>query len=267
MSDIEGDVDLARAIALSLQESIPDSATNRAEIINLTSSEDEDDDLDAPVTVKKTKLAIFPGQTGVDKTVRDVVPIDKQSPRLQPSTSSLLGLDRKQMEEARLHRMKQRSTMAEIPEGANDSRKRKPSISLSRRDVKGKHWNTQLGDDTDQTESSIRDVTGMTPERKESKVKDGLNHEDSLGFKREPATIEGQGPLGIQFPAGVVRKTWVLGHPRQDDIKIEEVFQKDDLELAVLSSFQIDPDWVTSKLNPNTKVVWCLQAKNEAEVS
>jgi hypothetical protein len=35
----------------------------------------------------------------------------------------------------------------------------------------------------------------------------------------------------------------VYGCPRQgDDIKIEEVLQKNDLELAVLSAFQVDPD-------------------------
>jgi len=41
------------------------------------------------------------------------------------------------------------------------------------------------------------------------------------------------------------------------------VLQKEDLELAVLSAFQIEPDWVISKLAPSTKVVWVLQAKTE----
>ncbi|KIM95009.1 hypothetical protein OIDMADRAFT_134826 [Oidiodendron maius Zn] len=71
--------------------------------------------------------------------------------------------------------------------------------------------------------------------------------------------------LGVQFPDGVVKKTWVYDCHRQDDIKIEEVLQKDDLELAVLSSFQIDPDWVASKLHPTTKVVFVLQARTEIE--
>jgi hypothetical protein len=73
---------------------------------------------------------------------------------------------------------------------------------------------------------------------------------------------------GIQYPDGVVKKTWVLGCERQgDDIKIEEVLQKNDLELAVLSAFQLDADWVMSKLDGKTKVVWVLQAKDEAQVS
>ena len=57
------------------------------------------------------------------------------------------------------------------------------------------------------------------------------------------------------------------GVPRLgDDIKIEEVLQKDDLKLAVLSAFQVEPEWVESKLDPKTKVIWVLQAKTAAEV-
>ena len=44
-----------------------------------------------------------------------------------------------------------------------------------------------------------------------------------------------------------MKKTWVLGHDRNgDDIKIEEVLQKSDLEVAVLSSFQLDADCTSS---------------------
>lgn len=65
-----------------------------------------------------------------------------------------------------------------------------------------------------------------------------------------------------------MKKTWVQGCPRQgDDIKIEEVFQKADLDLAVLSAFQVNPDWVERKLNEKTKIVWVIQSKDEAEVS
>jgi hypothetical protein len=72
----------------------------------------------------------------------------------------------------------------------------------------------------------------------------------------------------VRFPDGVVKRTWAYGAPRSpDDIKIEEVLQKEDLEIAVFSAFQIDVDWITSKLNPGTKVIWVLQAKTDAEVS
>lgn len=64
-----------------------------------------------------------------------------------------------------------------------------------------------------------------------------------------------------------MKKTWAFGYAREDDIKIEEVLQTNDLELAVLSSFQLDADWVMSKINiSKTKLIWVLQAKTEAEV-
>jgi hypothetical protein len=56
---------------------------------------------------------------------------------------------------------------------------------------------------------------------------------------------------GIQYPEGIVKKTWAFGYDRKgDDIKIEEVLQKGDLELAVLSSFQIDADCKFSDFKP-----------------
>ena len=67
-----------------------------------------------------------------------------------------------------------------------------------------------------------------------------------------------------QFLQGTVKKTWAFGHPRAgDDIKLEEVFQKDDLELAVLSSFQWDIPWLLAKIGPTTKIALVMQAKEE----
>jgi hypothetical protein len=72
---------------------------------------------------------------------------------------------------------------------------------------------------------------------------------------------------GVQYPDGVVKKTWAFGHARAHDIKIEEVLQKQDLTSAVLSSFMWDVDWVFSKLNRDkTKVIFVMQAKDEATV-
>ncbi|RAL08298.1 uncharacterized protein BO97DRAFT_446203 [Aspergillus homomorphus CBS 101889] len=70
----------------------------------------------------------------------------------------------------------------------------------------------------------------------------------------------------LQYPGGVVKKTWAFGYPRQgDDIKIEEVLQKSDLELAVLSSFMWSMDWLFSKTDTrNTRFLLIMQAKEDA---
>jgi hypothetical protein len=79
-----------------------------------------------------------------------------------------------------------------------------------------------------------------------------------------------QAPMGrgIQYPHGVVKQTWAYGFPRVGDIKIEEVLQKHDLDLAVLSSFQWNEEWLLSKLDmTRTKLMLVTQATNAEEVS
>ena len=50
------------------------------------------------------------------------------------------------------------------------------------------------------------------------------------------------------FATGVVKKTWVFGYDRQDDIKFEEVVSQRLLKQFVFCSFTIDLDWVIRKL-------------------
>lgn len=52
-----------------------------------------------------------------------------------------------------------------------------------------------------------------------------------------------------------------------DDITIDQVLQKDKLQMAVLSSFQWDTDWLWRKVDPmKTKITLIAFAGNEAEV-
>lgn len=71
-------------------------------------------------------------------------------------------------------------------------------------------------------------------------------------------------PSKLKFPNGVVKKTWAFGYPRSDDIKLEEVLEKNDLNLAVLSSFQWDVDWLLRKIDTKTtQLVFVMQADTE----
>ena len=66
------------------------------------------------------------------------------------------------------------------------------------------------------------------------------------------------------FQRATVKKTWAFGHARiGDDIKLEEVFQKNDLSLAVLCSFQWDMEWLMAKLT-GTQMTLVMQAKDQA---
>lgn len=81
-----------------------------------------------------------------------------------------------------------------------------------------------------------------------------------------PTTTTTTNPSTLQYPRGVVKRTWSALHPRDNDIKIEEVLIKDKLKIAVLSSFQWDQDWIMSKINiKTTKMIVVMEAKDEAE--
>lgn len=72
----------------------------------------------------------------------------------------------------------------------------------------------------------------------------------------------------VPYPNPTVKRTWLRGTTRRgDEITIEEVFQKDKLELAVLSSFQWDEEWMLSKLDyTRTKILLLAFARDEAQV-
>ncbi|KAG5978322.1 hypothetical protein E4U55_006247 [Claviceps digitariae] len=69
----------------------------------------------------------------------------------------------------------------------------------------------------------------------------------------------------IPYPDGVVKRTWALGYDRSDDdIKIEEILQKDNLLLAFFSSFQWDESWLFGKINiSQTKVMLAVFEANK----
>ena len=69
------------------------------------------------------------------------------------------------------------------------------------------------------------------------------------------------------FLDGVVRKTFALGYSRDADaITLEYILDRDDLQLAVLSSFQWDIPWLFAKLDiSKTLITLVMQAKDEAK--
>lgn len=302
MSDCESSEELRRAIALSLEQTPPEPhQTRKAVVIDLVSDEDseDDDDLDAPISTSQHPRAASKGSGyGVDNgkgpgfKANSVIksPMEKKPAEdLESSKSEFLGLDRKKMEEERLARVVQYNRGTEEDSArASKSRKRKALESPFQSQNPNKRQATPTTTDFKSPFGLLPtkpgDMSGHYPTRKSSHLaQDGDAKGDSnfrANFSSHAEVTKNlaeatsyrnqQRDIGdhIRYPDGVVKKTWVYGCPRQgDDVKIEEVFQKDDLELAVLSSFQIDPEWVSSKLDAKSKVIWVLQAKSDAEVN
>lgn len=71
---------------------------------------------------------------------------------------------------------------------------------------------------------------------------------------------------GLQYPNGVVKKTWAFGHERTGkDIKLEEVLEPQTLKVAVLSAFQWNTKWLFNKLKmEQTKCIFIMQAKEQS---
>lgn len=72
----------------------------------------------------------------------------------------------------------------------------------------------------------------------------------------------------VPYPDGIVKRTWARGYDRSnDDIKIEEILQRDKLLLALFSSFQWDEPWLLGKIDlSRTKVILAAFAANESQV-
>lgn len=161
------------------------------------------------------------------------------------SSMAALGLDRKAMEEARLARSRKRKAEAG---GAADTSCPDAHGPPTRR--------PRLLDvpSTTRTQGSIQ-TTGPSL--------NSMSH----SLQQGPAGPRAQLPGRLPYAQGAVLRTWTRGRPREQDITIEEVLQKDDLELAVLSSFQWDEDWLLGKLDMRrTKVLLIAYAKDDMQV-
>ena len=146
----------------------------------------------------------------------------------QAQPTDLLQLDRKAMEQERLARVAARS------------RQRPISPPLLRHES--------------ERPSKIRKLDVPKPNMSSNKSSD-------------PATNPvARSRTQVQYPNGIVKRTWARGHPRDNDIKIEEVLQPSSLRIAVLSAFQWDTEWLLSKIGSfRTRFVLVLQAKEEAQ--
>lgn len=192
-----------------------------------------------------------------------------------PPAVGLLGLDRWQMEEERLARVAL-GKKAEVDISTSKKRKASTSPIHSRdraRREKERLRNLSEPIPTPTAKRELGESTCAAPALADRRKLDRLHlenkgldinhpqvqepinsppHNDttvSISSTKAPHHLHGKEQSravdvsGIQYLDGIVKKTWAFGYDRRgDDIKIEEVLQKNDLQLAVLSSYQIDAD-------------------------
>lgn len=224
------DEELKRAIALSLQDHGSTSSKPK-EVINLDSDDDAttDDNQALPSISKQTT---DPKSEDESTTDGDTPPVPAKVDPTSKPINSMLGLDRKAMEEERL------------------ARKRKASISPP---PPRKAPKIQKPDPKPQAIATLSSIS--------TKSNHGI-----IDNAHSATTSKSTPPTCLSFPTGAVKQTFVLGHSRNpSDITIEEVLQSPTLTLAVLSSFQWDVEWLLRKLDtPRTQLVFVMQAKDES---
>ncbi|PCG90549.1 Tyrosyl-DNA phosphodiesterase [Penicillium occitanis (nom. inval.)] len=237
---------------------------------NVIDLEDEeiDDDLKLAIALSMQEMQQSPPSgvlNGHDSGVTDGTATDNDKPthvspnlQHQPATVRLPavnfgipGLDRKKLEEERLARVAKRKAESSIspPPLKRDSK-------LAKREVSPDHV------------SELRLTKGLpaTSAQALASPKKSVTSRTSAP-ESKPKTAQPSSTPSPQFPKGVVKKTWAFGYSRDgDDIKIEEVLQTADVELAILSAFQWDMEWMFSKFRTpgKTRFMLVMQAKEES---
>ncbi|KAL2022295.1 hypothetical protein VTK56DRAFT_5693 [Thermocarpiscus australiensis] len=231
-AEINGDEDEDEALRIAIALSMGQTPARRpggpkdVGTIDLTQDEDDDRDGDRDDTDATSKNVIAPVGPNAEK------PSASENPPPPSSSFAVLGIDRKKMEEERLARLGKRkaSELGDVREARPVQRPRTANAQPS-------------------------------PPSESGHVGKGKREELGSAASAKPPGSD------LPFPRGVVKKTWAFGHPRQaDDIKIEEVLQKHKLQLAVLSSYQWDEEWLLSKIDlARTKLVLIAFATDEAQ--
>lgn len=238
--DADDDEALRYAIALSLR----DEADSPVVILDSDDDDDGDDETKAGSSRSTTQQMWSQTQTQTQTQ-------SSQSQTTQPSQSqrqsqfgSLL-LDRKAMEQERLNRLAKRQR-SPTDDGDDDVVEVPPPKKQARTAPEPTSKTT--------TSKATATATASAP-----------TNSSTSSITRSSTNTSSSNSL---YPNGTVKRTWSRGCPRTgDEITIEEVFQKDQLELAVLSSFQWDEEWMISKLDiRRTKILLLAFAKDEAQV-
>ncbi|KAJ5375510.1 Tyrosyl-DNA phosphodiesterase [Penicillium concentricum] len=162
------------------------------------------------------------------------------------SAGSLLSMNRKQMEEERLARLAKRK--------ADDSSSTPPS-QASRKLPRTEPACPSI---------AIRNPVQSAPQVSTTRVRSHTEVCREL-TSNAPNNVQPTSRSVAQWPLGAVKKTHITGFPRSgNEITIEEVIQRDDLELGVFSSFLWDMPWLYSKFNNlTTRIIFVMQANDE----
>ncbi|KAK6834795.1 hypothetical protein PG987_009489 [Apiospora arundinis] len=234
---------LRHAIALSLLDGVDAREANHStsdDPIQLSSDDEDEDDLEKPPVYRPPhRLRQEANKHNNKLETKPSSPPPAAQEQAQPAQHGLaaLGLDRKKMEEERLARLGKRKAPGSDHESQDRSRRLK-TVSAS---------------------------PGMQPQHitGASRLMEGAFRASLTGpplsTSQDPSSVPMPPTGSLRWPKGVVKKTWAAGFPTTgDQVKIDEILQKDQLQLAIISSFQWDDEWMLSKINVARTKLMCI---------
>ncbi|KAJ6076787.1 hypothetical protein N7499_008768 [Penicillium canescens] len=224
---------------------------------SVVSSEAEDDHGDEELQRALAMSLEIDNTDGKDKVPEDKKP-DMTSIATQASSVpvGLSGLDRKQMEQERLARLAKRKA---VDDAAS------PEIQPHRKITKVAPPSTESPLVRQPVISQQHLVSSPIP-RADAVPKQRTYVCPQTAANAPGLDIQPTARPMIQWPLGAVKKTALDGFPRQgNDITIEEVIQRSELELAIFSSFLWDMEWLFTKLDiQKTRFMLVMQANDQS---
>ncbi|KAJ5598463.1 hypothetical protein N7537_008547 [Penicillium hordei] len=214
---------------------------------SMVNSESEDD-YEHEQLQRALAMSMEPNEPQTPDNARTLKHVTAPREDSVPLAGSLLGMNRKQMEEERLARLaKRKADDTSSPPPSQVSRKLPRTEPLSARHS-----------------ATLRNSFQSVPQANMVRVKSRTEVCRQLASNAPNINIQPTSRSLAQWPLGAVKKTHITGFPRSgNEITIEEVIQRDDLELGVFSSFLWDMPWLYSKFNNSTRILFIMQAKEE----
>jgi Tyrosyl-DNA phosphodiesterase len=252
-----------------LQQIFPKSKSVVGSDTDNEAAEDDDEDLRAAIALSLESVHQRDDKDNDDEST--TTKASEQPPKAQQRSQpfGFLGMDRKKMEEERLARLAKRKA-----DDGDDSPCPQPAKAVKTEPTRAPE--TRRGDQSPRPQPAkasiirIPDTHGSDPFIQHGRVpreappaicNQFAANDPKCGVRPTARPVP-------QWPLGAVKQTAIASRLRQhNDITIEEVLQRGDLEAAVLSSFMFDVKWLLSKVNNfQTPVILVMHAKEEETV-
>lgn len=198
--DSDEDEDLKRAIALSLSDAQQPEPQEPVDLTADDEVEEHEMNEQSNAVANMSQKDEIHGSTSMDAKLGGATTQSdyKRDPstKVEAPRSGLFALDRKKMEEERLARILKRKASASPP----------PSRSSDSRMSKAPKMSSNPADATRFSGTHVKSAQEASP------------RPDVMSYTQQQTALRA---TGVQYPKGVVKKTWAYGYPRENDIKIE----------------------------------------------